>query len=138
MKQPKTLYLLDDDSDDLDFFCEAVQLIDKSIVCVRSTDSHHSLRAFKGHDVPLPDLIFLDLNMPLIDGRQFLSEIKSIRAYAHIPVVIYSTSSNPKDIEETRKLGAACFLTKPYTMEELVTSLSGILANQWRPVSLLH
>jgi len=131
MRNPKTLYLVDDDNDDLDLFCEAVHAIDDSIVCVRSNDSNAALKAFKGFDVPLPDLIFLDLNMPLVDGRQFLSEIKTLRPYAHVPVIIYSTSSHPKDIEETRQLGASSFLTKPYSLDELVAGLSEILSEYW-------
>jgi len=131
MRQPKTLYLVDDDNDDLDLFCEAVQTIDDSIVCVRATNSHAALTAFKENDIPLPDMIFLDLNMPVVDGRQFLSELKALRPYAHVPVIIYSTSSHPKDIEDTKSLGATSFLTKPYSLNELVSGLSEILSTYW-------
>ena len=136
MKQPKTLYLVDDDSDDLDFFCEAVSTIDKDIICVRATNSDKALRSFKTHDVPVPDLIFLDLNMPLVDGRQFLAEIKMLAPYAHIPVIIYSTSSHTKDIEETRQLGASGFLPKPYSLTELVSELNTILSNDFQKINL--
>ena len=137
MKQPKTLYLLDDDNDDLDFFCEAVQAIDKSIICVRATNSDASLKAFKLHDVPVPDMIFLDLNMPLVDGRQFLSEIKSINSYSHVPVIIYSTSSHDRDIAETRRLGASGFLTKPYSLDDLVVRLSDLITNHFQGLSIV-
>jgi CheY-like chemotaxis protein len=136
MKQPKTLYLVDDDSDDMDFFCEAVSTIDRSIICVRANNSDTALKAFKSHDVPLPDMIFLDLNMPLVDGRQFLAEIKMLPPYSHIPVIIYSTSSHTKDIEETRQLGASGFLSKPYSLEELVSELNTILTNDYQRISL--
>ena len=76
MESLRTLYLIDDDTDDLDFFCEAVSAIDKRIICFKSSDSASALKAFQNHDVPLPDIIFLDLNMPLIDGRTFLTELK--------------------------------------------------------------
>jgi CheY-like chemotaxis protein len=132
MLQPKTLYLVDDDTDDLDLFCEAVHVIDDSIVCVRSTDSYQALKAFKQHDIPVPDLIFLDLNMPVIDGRQFLSELKRLRPYSQIPVIIYSTSSHPKDVADTRELGAADFLTKPYSLNDLVSNLSVLISNYWQ------
>jgi len=131
MKQPRTLYLVDDDVDDLELFCEAVQIIDNSIVCISASDSVAALKAFRDHDVPLPDMIFLDLNMPVVDGRKFLAEIKALRPYAHVPVIIYSTSSHPKDLEDTRQLGAARFLTKPYSLDELVNGLSEILEANW-------
>ena len=128
MRQPKTLYLLDDDSDDLDFFCEAVSVIDREIICVRSSDSDAALKAFNASDVPVPDIIFLDLNMPLIDGRKFLMELKKLKAYAHVPVIIYTTSSHSRDREETIGLGAADFLTKPCSLGELVRELGLIFA----------
>ena len=137
MESPKTLYLIDDDIDDLDFFCEAVTSIDPSIICVKATDSEAALKAFQQHDVPIPDLIFLDLNMPLIDGRRLLAELKTLRPYSNVPVIIYSTSSHPKDIEETKQLGAASFLTKPYSQIELIASLTDLLENQWRATPLL-
>ena len=124
---PKTFYLIDDDSDDLEFFCEAVSSIDESIICIKSTSSELSLASFKQHDIPVPDLIFLDLNMPAIDGRTFLSEIKQVKPYAQVPIIVYSTSSHPRDIEETIELGAANFMTQPYTMKALITDLSGVL-----------
>jgi CheY-like chemotaxis protein len=136
MRQPKTLYLIDDDSDDLDFFCEAVSSIDPSIICMRTTNSEAALESFRAHDVPVPDLIFLDLNMPLVDGRQFLSEIKMLPPYIHVPVIIYSTSSHSRDIAETRQLGAAGFLTKPYSLSELVNELKVVLANDFQRISL--
>lgn len=128
MENLKTLYLIDDDVDDLEFFCEAVTRIDGSIICFKRADSGEALRAFQQHDVPLPDLIFLDLNMPLVDGRTFLTELKKISAYANVPVIIYSTSSHSRDIEDTKQLGAAGFMTKPYSQEVLINQLQELLS----------
>ncbi len=134
MKQQKTLYLIDDDNDDLDFFCEAVSAIDQDIACVRFTNSDKALKAFQSYEVSSPDLIFLDLNMPLVDGREFLSRIKALEAYAHVPVIIYTTSSHQRDIEETKQLGASAFLSKPYSMSDLINELGGILQNGFEQV----
>lgn len=127
MQHSKILYLIDDDNDDLDIFTEAVKIIDKSIVCLKSNNSETVLQSFKKHLAPVPDLIFLDLNMPLVSGKEFLSQIKSIEPYSKVPVVIYSTSSYPGDIKETKRLGAAYFLTKPYSMAELIKNLNELL-----------
>ena len=127
MDSLKTLYLIDDDADDLDFFCEAVNSVDSSIICFKTADSESALRAFQQREVPLPDLIFLDLNMPLVDGRTFLAEIKKLDEYATIPVIIYSTSSHSRDVDDTMKLGAAGFMTKPYSQEALIDQLQDIL-----------
>jgi CheY-like chemotaxis protein len=128
MEHPKTLYLIDDDTDDLDFFCEAAANVDPSITCLTSSDSLSSLNAFKNYDVPVPDLIFLDLNMPVVDGRKFLVELKKLKYYAQVPVIIYTTSSHSRDREETKSLGAAGFLTKPCSLHELTRELSSIFA----------
>jgi CheY-like chemotaxis protein len=128
MENPKTLFLIDDDNDDLEFFCEAASKIDPGLVCITSNDSVAALKSFQNFDVPVPDLIFLDLNMPLVDGRKFLTEIKKLRTYSQIPVIIYSTSSHPRDQEETQKLGASGFLTKPYCQDDLIVELGNILA----------
>lgn len=130
------MYLIDDDNDDLDFFCEAVQAIDPTIICIKATDSEAALRSFQYHDVPLPDMIFLDLNMPMVDGRLFLAELKKLKPYTHIPVVIYSTSSHSRDIEETRKLGAASFISKPFSLDELIGNLHEVFATYLEGVSI--
>jgi CheY-like chemotaxis protein len=136
MVNPKTFYLIDDDSDDLDFFCEAVDTIDNSIICIKATNSELTLNSFCEHNIPIPDLIFLDLNMPLVDGRTFLRQIKRVKPYASVPVIIYTTSSNPQDKEEAIKLGAANFLTKPHSMKKLVHDLSDVLTTFWKDVPL--
>ncbi len=138
MESLRTLYLIDDDTDDLDFFCEAVNTIDQKIICFKSSDSASALKAFQNHDVPMPDIIFLDLNMPLVDGRTFLAELKKVGAYADVPVIIYSTSANQRDVEETRLLGAADFLTKPCSQENLVNQLQQILDQYARAVETVQ
>ena len=70
------------------------------------------------------DIIFLDLNMPLMNGKQFLRERKKYSSLEHIPVVIYSTSSELADKEETISLGAPDFITKPTYIADLVKVLS--------------
>lgn len=63
----------------------------------------------------LPSLIILDLNMPKLDGRQTLQQLKAHPAYRHIPVAIVSTSSSKIDRDVCQRLGASMFLVKPAT-----------------------
>ena len=62
---------------------------------------------------PKPDIIVLDLNMPKMDGRQVIQEMKSNPELANIPVIVFTTSSYNKDIFESYKLGCNSFITKP-------------------------
>jgi chemotaxis family two-component system response regulator Rcp1 len=64
-----------------------------------------------------PQLILLDLNLPRLDGRQVLTEIKASGDLRHIPVVVLSSSTAEKDILESYKLGASCYLAKPLDFE---------------------
>ena len=78
----------------------------------------------------LPDLILLDLNMPLKDGREALLEIKSEPALQQIPVVILTTSEEEKDIAFSANAGANSFITKPVTFDEWVEIMRS-LAENW-------
>jgi CheY-like chemotaxis protein len=80
--------------------------------------------------VPLPDLILLDLNMPRKDGRKALVEIKSEPALLHIPVVVLTTSEEPRDMLFAKGAGAVSFLIKPATFEEWVQIMRN-LAENW-------
>jgi CheY-like chemotaxis protein len=104
-------FIVDDDTDDQDLFIEAVNEVDGSIQCLSASDCEEALDLLKNRKIGLPDMIFLDLNMPRLNGKQCLAELKKQAHLKHIPVIIYSTSSERRDIEETSRLGAAHFLT---------------------------
>lgn len=69
---------------------------------------------------PLPDLIILDLNMPKVDGRTALIQIKNDSDLNHIPVVVMTTSKAEEDIRKTYELGVNSFISKPILFEDLV------------------
>ena len=123
------LLLVDDDEDDRAFFLEVMETIAGTVEC---TSENNGLAAWqllneKGYT---PSLIFLDLNMPIMNGQQFLSEIKKHEALKDIPVIILSTSSDENIIEQTKKLGASDFITKPNKLSLLEVRLREVLAKQ--------
>ncbi|HOZ86109.1 MAG TPA: response regulator [Bacteroidia bacterium] len=103
--------IVDDDLDDRFFFHKAVNTIDATYECMEAENCENALRQLRLCD-RLPDFIFLDLNMPRMDGKQCLQELKKDERLKNTPVIIYSTSSFKRDIDNTRELGAAHFLTK--------------------------
>ena len=131
MEKKRTFFIVDDDLDDQELFVEAVSEVDKSIECISVSSCEDALDMLKNNKVPLPDIIFLDLNMPRLNGKQCLSELKRLSHLKHIPVIIYSTSSEKRDIEETSRLGAAHFLTKPSKFKELCTALDFVVSKEW-------
>ena len=127
----RTFFIVDDDIDDQDLFIEAVSEVDKSIRCMSASNCEEALDLLKNKKIGMPDMIFLDLNMPRLNGKQCLAELKKEAHLAHIPVIIYSTSSEKRDIEETSRLGAAHFLTKPNKFEELCRAISFVVSKDW-------
>src|ERR1700742_4342006 len=89
--------LIDDDTDDRELFSEALATVDPVIVCDQATDGAEALDRLIKREISEPDIIFLDINMPVMNGWQFLTKLKSVEKYRHIPVIVYSTSSNQKD-----------------------------------------
>ena len=77
-------------------------------------------------DVPSPDMIILDLNLPRKDGREVLAEIKEDSKLKCIPVVILTTSSNNEDIVNTYKNHANCFITKPVDFDQFIYVVGSI------------
>src|SRR5690349_9503953 len=96
----KRLFIIDDDVEDQEIFKEAVMEVDASIQCYSSTSGEEALQQLEQEVMVLPDLIFLDLNMPKLNGKQILKEIKNTNLLKRIPVIMYSTSFAPRDIEE--------------------------------------
>lgn len=121
METNTTVLIVDDDKDDIDFFRMAMQKIDPGAVCHVANDCEEALEKLR-HEYEgavLPDYIFLDLNMPRMDGRACLKELKKDAKLRNIPVIIYTTSSHARDRDETLKLGAAYFLTKPNALGKM-------------------
>lgn len=131
MNTQRTFIIVDDDIDDQELFIEAVSEVDKTIRCLPYSNCEEALELMKSRKVGLPDVIFLDLNMPKLNGKQCLAELKKHSDLRNIPVIIYSTSSEKRDIEETARLGAAHFLTKPSKFEELCRAIAYVASKDW-------
>ncbi len=81
-------------------------------------------------DAPRPDLIFLDLNMPRMNGCEFLTELKADERFKGIPVVVLTTSDVEKDVVASYQLGANSFITKPVDMPQFINAIQQI-GNYW-------
>ncbi|KIC95912.1 response regulator [Flavihumibacter solisilvae] len=104
------ILLIDDDEDDREFMLEVLGENFPHVVCNIAVNGQDALDQLKSYR---PDVMILDLNMPLMNGRQFLRAVNKNPDLAGIPVVVVSTSSDNYTIEETKGLGAKDFYTKP-------------------------
>ena len=125
MNKPFLILLVDDDEDDRDVFCDMVEEIDPTLSCTTAIDGLDALELLNKTS---PDLIFLDMNMPRLNGKQMMFKIKSNPLWNNIPVVIYSTSRLAKDISEMTDAGAIDFISKPPEAKDLKNAISTIIS----------
>lgn len=116
---------IDDDPDDLDFFYKAVKTVNPFAKCLLARNANEALHILK--DKLLPDYVFLDIRMPLLDGKTVLTELRKNKKLKSVPVIMYSSSINPREVDEYKALGANQFLDKPKDFYSLVETLSGYL-----------
>jgi CheY-like chemotaxis protein len=118
--------IVDDDKDDCELFVEALSSLG---IGNRYSCANNGLEAIEKLETnqAIPDIIFLDINMPGMNGWECLGKLKSEAPYKDIPVIIYTTSSLSKDRILARNLGATCFLTKMYDFKKLKQMLEVVI-----------
>jgi len=119
--QPHIL-LIDDDEDDQFIFLAAIKETAPGYAYRISNNGPEGLRELISNSAK-PEIIFLDLNMPLMNGFEFLEILKSDIKFSDIPVIIFSTSDNPADKKRANELGAIKFITKTADIQQLKRDL---------------
>ena len=128
IQRKKTCLLVDDDDDDREIFCLALSETDPSIRCLAASDGIEALEMLKDPAF-IPDYIFLDLNMPLMSGKECLTEIRKQPRLSGVPVIIYTTSASQRDMDDTLRAGASSFITKPPQISVLARKLAEVLGS---------
>jgi CheY-like chemotaxis protein len=126
----KRFLIADDDPDDVDLFLEALSEIDTSIVCSSMKDGKELLDTLVHQQTESPDVIFLDINMPEMNGWECLQQLKHNHHATDIPVIMYSTSSAQKDVQKAIESGALAFYEKPSNFSQLKEFLDVIAKSQ--------
>lgn len=129
--RPVLLMLADDDVDDRELFAEAIKEQEIPVVLEFAEDGLHLLKRLQEKHKQIPDVLFLDLNMPNKSGLECLEQIRMQERLKNISVVIYSTSSSQKDINDTYSKGANLYVRKPSTFKDLREITSRILRISW-------
>ncbi len=118
------IFLADDDVDDRLLFCDAIEELGIETLVNTFENGVDLMAHLIDEDKGLPDMIFLDLNMPLMNGEECLDDIRSEPALSKIPIIIYSTSLDHKMAEVLQDKGANLYLQKPKSYSQLKESLS--------------
>lgn len=124
----KIILLADDDRDDTEMFCEALIDIDQDVICHCAENGSEVLKILENQD-QLPGVIFLDLNMPIMNGWECLKKLKADERYKDIPVIMISTSSHKNDLDNASHQGALCYFVKPNNFNDLKDVLRSVIEN---------
>jgi len=135
--RPTTLHIMlaDDDEDDRLFFKEAFEEVKINYDISAFNDGEQLMEYLYQETNPLPDIIFLDLNMPRKSGIECLKEIRANERLKKISVAIYSTSSSEQDIEDTFVSGANVYIKKPNDFNMLKKILSDVVHINWQYIT---
>ncbi len=143
IEQPPLLLVIEDSNEDFEAFQRYVDRSPLTVPIYRCVDGDDALaflyrtgRYADPQSAPRPGLILLDLNLPGTDGREVLRKIKQDEILKLIPVVIFTTSNNPKDIETCYGQGANSYIVKPMNFSRLKHSIQ-ILIDYWFDTTIL-
>lgn len=120
-----SILYVDDDLEDIEIFQDAVRTVDPSVQYI-AAQSGKDLFELLNQEGVLPDHIVLDINMPGMDGKSCLQEIRKNRKFDRINVIVYSTNSFPKDIEQIKAMGAS-FIRKANSFNDLCSIVRNLI-----------
>jgi CheY-like chemotaxis protein len=138
MDKNRKILIIDDDEDDRELFCDALHDVRDDIACLGFPGGESALKYLRSGKNDPPDYIFLDLNMPGMNGQDCLEEIKKIPKLKGIPVIIYSTAKQQENIEMMKRSGAACFLVKPHGYGKIIESIRYVIDRKWEDTPTFH
>jgi CheY-like chemotaxis protein len=130
---PPRCFLIDDDLDDQEIFLIAMQQFDAAIRCDFANDGAKAIEQLKADEANVPDCIFIDMNMPRMNGIECLEQIKEMGHLKDVPVCMFSTSADPTSVAKAKALGAVGFIIKPAD----IAALSEMLG-QFFKLNVLH
>jgi len=122
----KEILLIDDDTDELEVFAEALRSVDKNIQCSQARDLKEALEFL---NYSSPAYIFIDYNMPKINGLEVVSEIKKIEKLGNSKIILYSNYISEEMNRQAISLGAYKCVKKPSMINVLIKNLKEILNN---------
>lgn len=120
----KQIFLIDDDIDDMKIFVDALKVVSDTFSC---THASNGVNALKMLHYLRPETIFVDYNMPLMNGLEFVEELHKIKELMHIPVFLFSTHISNIMIQKAREFGVAGCIQKPNNISDLILTLKNVL-----------
>src|SRR5688572_13766314 len=136
MKIIKRVLLVEDDRDDQSLFCESLTELHPGFICEMANDGPHALEMIAQNT--FYDYIFIDLNLPKMDGFQVLETIKQTTLVQNVPLIVLSSTKRQSDIDRCYELGATSFFSKPSSFTELVDVMREAFGEPLAPQEVFH
>lgn len=130
-KEPLKIILAEDDKDDQELFIDALEAAEVPSELTTVKNGQELVDTLKDKSEPNPDMIFIDIDMPVKAGIQALEEIKTDDELKDIPAVMLSTWNHPSDVEESLKKGADLYVQKPNSFAGFVLILKKVFLLHW-------
>lgn len=132
--RPAEILLVEDNEDDVVLTQEGLKQAKLAVSLHHVANGEECMRFLRKQapytEAPIPDLILLDLNMPVMDGREVLEHIVADSELRHIPVVVLTTSNEAEDIQQMYRLRCSSYITKPVNFDQFVR-VAQELSNYW-------
>jgi response regulator of citrate/malate metabolism len=126
MNEPLHCLIIDDDPDDQEIFLMCIRKISQDVICLTSNSGVEALAMLNANEDYIPEFIFLDVNMPKMNGIDCLKQLKTVKRLKDTKILMYSTTSESDIVNESLKIGANDFIMKPTKTGELKEKLSVI------------
>ena len=130
----KTVLLADDDADDRIVFKDA---LDTVMPEASLETANNGMEVMLYLNDKIPDIIFLDINMPLRNGIECIKSIRELKQFRHLPVVAYSSAFNVEEINKAYAFGAHLYLIKPTRFSFLIEDLNHLFALDWTEPNII-
>ncbi len=125
----KNVLIADDDDDDYLIFSIAIEELDFTVLLTRATNGQVLLEIL---EQKVPDILFLDILMPCTEGRECLKVIRANKKYDGMPIIMYTSMTDLKNIEFCYREGSNLYVIKPHSISELKLVLERILSVDWK------
>jgi len=121
------IFIIDDNEDFVLLFCQAVAKTHPECQCLSAENGYNALRQLKFMLPTVPDFIFVDVKMPIMNGHEIVSELKKTDMFSSVPIIMYSAGANPEDEMKAKENGAVAFYAKPENTEKIAALIKDVL-----------
>jgi CheY-like chemotaxis protein len=121
------VFLVDDDYEDHEIFKMALEKLNVPFEFITAESGIEAMELFKSDPSFVPDIVFFDVNMPRMNGKECIRELRKMEYLQKIPMILYSTHDGQKEISEAKSAGASDFVTKPSSIPEFTKILQIII-----------